>query len=337
MLEMLEVVAAVILKPDGQFLLAERPPGKVYAGYWEFPGGKVEAGETPHDALARELHEELGIEVDQSTPATPWLTRIYTYPHATVHLRFFRVTRWHGEAHGKESQRLAWQAPDAVTVAPLLPANGPILRALGLPGVYAITHAAELGMVPFLDCLEQALSGGLRLIQVRETGLPAFELERFAAQVVRLAHVHGARVLVNSDMALARKIGADGVHLKAAQLMALSARPDVAWCGASTHNALELARAAELGLDFAVLSPVKPTLSHTDALPLGWETFAALAAGLPLPVYALGGLSGADMADARRAGAHGIAMQRGAFFKGLGTRKTRRVAPKLSSPPIPLS
>lgn len=307
---MLEVVAAVILKPDGQFLLAERPPGKVYAGYWEFPGGKVEPGETPHDALVRELHEELGIEVEQ---AMPWLTRIYTYPHATVRLRFFRVTRWCGAAHGKESQRLAWQAPDAVTVAPLLPANGPILRALELPGVYAITHAAELGMAHFLDCLEQALSGGLRLIQVRETGLPAFELERFAAQIVRLAHAHGARVLVNSDMALARKVGADGVHLKAAQLMALSARPDVAWCGASTHNALELAHAAELGLDFAVLSPVKPTLSHPDARPLGWENFAALAAGLPLPVYALGGLSGADMADAWRSGAHGIAMQRGAW------------------------
>lgn len=308
---MLEVVAAVILKPDGQFLLAERPPGKIYAGYWEFPGGKVEAGESPHAALARELHEELGIEVDL---ATPWLTRIYTYPHATVRLSFFRVTRWHGEAHGKENQRLAWQAPGAVTVAPLLPANGAILRALGLPAVYAITHASERGIPNFLDGLEQALSGGLRFIQVRETRLSAYELERLAANVVHLAHAHGARVLVNSDMALARKTGADGVHLKAAQLMALSARPDVEWCGASTHNAAELARAAELGLDFAVLSPVKPTLSHPDAFPLGWENFAALAAGAPLPVYALGGLSDADMADAWHHGAHGIAMQRGAWI-----------------------
>lgn len=307
---MLEVVAAVILKPDGQFLLAERPPGKIYAGFWEFPGGKVEAGETPHAALARELHEELGIEVDE---ATPWLTRIYTYPHATVRLNFFRVTRWHGEAHGKENQRLAWQATDAVTVAPLLPANGPILRALSLPTVYAITHAGELGVTSFLECLERALIGGLRLIQVREPAMPAGDLQRLAAEVVRLAHAHGARVLVNCDVALARKTGADGVHLKAAQLMALNARPDVEWCGASAHNAAELARAAELGLDFAVLSPVKPTLSHPDALPLGWENFAAQAAGLPLPVYALGGLSGTDIADAWRCGAHGIAMQRGAW------------------------
>lgn len=305
---MLEVVAAVILKPDGQFLLAERPLGKVYAGYWEFPGGKVEAGETSHAALVRELHEELGIEVVQ---ATPWLTRIYTYPHATVRLSFFRVTRWQGEAHGKENQRLAWQSPDAVTVAPLLPANAPILRALGLPSVYALTHAAEMGVAPFLMRLEQALIGGLRLIQVREPKLPASDLERITAQVVCLAHAHGARVLVNCDEALARKTGADGVHLKAAQLMASRTRPDVEWCGASTHNAKELAHAAELGLDFVVLSPVKPTLSHPNAPPLGWEKFAALAAGLPLPVYALGGLNATDMDNARHSGAHGIAMQRG--------------------------
>ena len=307
---MLEVVAAVVLQPNGQFLLAERPPGKVYAGYWEFPGGKVEAGESLHAALARELHEELGIEVDE---ATPWLTRVYTYPHATVRLSFFRVTRWHGEAHGKENQRLSWQSTGALTVAPLLPANGPILRALSLPAVYAITHAAELGVPAFLERLERALANGLRLIQVREKNLPNGELQRFAAEVVRLAHAFGARVLVNGDVALARKVGADGVHLPAAQLMALNARPEVEWCGASAHNAAELARAAELGLDFAVLSPVKPTLSHPGSPSLGWEKFAGLAAGLALPVYALGGMDNADMVAAWRSGAHGIAMQRGVW------------------------
>jgi len=307
---MLDVVAAVILKPDGQFLLAERPLGKVYAGYWEFPGGKVEPGETRLAALVRELHEELGIEVDV---ATPWLTRIYTYPHATVRLNFFRVTRWHGEAHGKENQRIDWQMPDAVAVAPLLPANGPILRALSLPPLYAISHAAELGEACFLERLQVALDNGLKLVQLREKQLPAAELERLATQVVALAHAHGARVLVNGDLELARKVGADGVHLAAAQLLALTQRPEVEWCAASAHNAAELSRAAELGLDFAVLSPVKPTLSHPGATPLGWEGFAELAAGMPMPVYALGGMSGADIADAWQAGAHGIALQRGAW------------------------
>jgi 8-oxo-dGTP diphosphatase len=85
----IEVVAAVLEQPDGTFLLAQRPTGKVYAGYWEFPGGKVEPGEAPAAALARELHEELGIEVRS---AYPWLVRIYTYPHGTVRIRFYRVT-----------------------------------------------------------------------------------------------------------------------------------------------------------------------------------------------------------------------------------------------------
>ncbi len=307
---MLDVVAAVILKPDGRFLLAERPLGKVYAGYWEFPGGKVEPGETRLAALVRELHEELGIEVDG---ATPWLTRIYTYPHATVRLNFFRVTRWHGEAHGKENQRISWQMPDAVAVAPLLPANGPILRALSLPPVYAISQAAGLGVPLFLERLQSALENGVKLIQLRENQLSAAELESLAAQVVALAHAHGARVLINGDLELARRVGADGVHLQGAQLLALAQRPEIEWCAASAHDAEELARAAELGLDFAVLSPVKPTLSHPGAATLGWERFAELAAGMPMPVYALGGMSSADMADAWQAGAHGIALLRGAW------------------------
>ncbi|MBS4098468.1 MAG: Nudix family hydrolase [Sulfuricella sp.] len=307
---MLEVVAAVVHREDGEFLLAERPEGKVYAGYWEFPGGKVEPGETPRDALARELHEELGIEVEE---ASPWLTRVYTYPHATVRLDFFRVTRWHGEPHGKENQRLSWQYPDAVAVTPLLPANGPILRALGLPPLYAVSNAAELGTAVFLERLDAALAGGLKLLQVREKGMAPGELAAFSAEVVRRAHAHGARVLVNGDVAVARASGADGVHLPARQLMALEARPEVAWCAASTHNAAELQRAAQLGVDFAVLSPVNPTLSHPGAPLLGWDGFAALAAGMPFPIYALGGMRCADLPAALQAGAHGIAMMREAW------------------------
>src|SRR4030065_852553 len=87
--KIVEVAAAVLQRPDGSFLLAQRPPDKIWAGYWEFPGGKIEPGETPYHALVRELREELGITV---TTAYPWLTRVFTYPPATVRLNFFRVT-----------------------------------------------------------------------------------------------------------------------------------------------------------------------------------------------------------------------------------------------------
>ena len=165
-----EVVAAVIERPDGSFLLAQRPAGKVYAGYWEFPGGKVEPGEPLPAALQRELHEELDIDVDI---AYPWIVQTYAYPHAKVRLNFFRVRAWRGEPHGREDQQLAWQRASAVDVAPLLPANAPVLRALLLPFEYAITHAGEIGTAVQLSRLDERLARGLRLIQVREKGMRA--------------------------------------------------------------------------------------------------------------------------------------------------------------------
>lgn len=310
MTKILEVAAAVLQRPDGEFLLAERPVGKPYAGWWEFPGGKIEAGETPYHALVRELHEELGIDVDV---AHPWLTRVYSYPHATVRLHFFRVVRWHGEPHGKENQRLSWQYPDAVAVTPLLPANGPVLRALALPPVCAITHAAVLGVEVFLERLELALQQGVKLIQVREKAMEPAALRAFAVEVVRRAHARGARVVINGDAALAQEVGADGVQLNSEQLMGLTARPELELVSASCHDRRELDKAAELDLDFVLLSPVLPTLSHPGAPVLGWEGFARLVKELPMPVYALGGVSRADLGEAWRHGAHGIAMLRGAW------------------------
>jgi 8-oxo-dGTP diphosphatase len=305
-----EVVAAVVERPDGRFLLAQRPAGKAYAGYWEFPGGKVEPGEALAAAIARELHEELGIEVEF---ADPWIVRIYTYPHAKVRLNFFRVRAWHGEPHGKEQQQLAWQHASAVDVAPLLPANAPVLRALQLPFEYAITHAGEMGEAQQLRALEERLAQGLRLIQVREKSMRAPALEHFAQSVLARARPHGARVLINSDIELALRLGADGVHLAATHLARLEQRPALGWCAGSCHNAEELARAAQLGVDFAVLGPVQATPSHPDSTPLGWEGFTASARGFSLPVFALGGMKPDDLETAWRCGAQGIAMVRGSW------------------------
>lgn len=308
--KIVDVVAAVIVRTDGRFLLARRPDGKPYAGYWEFPGGKVEAGESLFHALARELHEELGIEVRH---AYPWLVRHFDYEHASVKLHFFRVVAWDGEPHGKESQLLAWQRPGVVDVAPLLPANGPILSALELPSVCAISNIAEMGEEPFMASMVKALEQGLRLVQLREKALSLPELERVAQGVVTLAHAHGARVVINADVHLAQAVGADGVHLTSAALMKLEARPQVRLVSASCHSAAELAKAAELGLDYVQLSPVLPTLSHPGAPALGWDAFAALIRDCPLPVYALGGMSPAHLEAAWTAGAHGIALLRGAW------------------------
>ncbi|MGE5640315.1 MAG: Nudix family hydrolase [Clostridia bacterium] len=296
-----EVAAAVIERPDGSFLLAQRPPGKVFAGYWEFPGGKVEAGEPVAAALARELHEELGIEVLR---AYPWITRVFTYPHATVRLRFFRVASFRNEPHPREDQAIAWQRLDAPMPEPMLPANAPVLASLALPREYAVTDAARQGTERFLGRLERRLAaGGLKLLQVREPALPQPERDRFTARAIELAHRSGCKVMVKAPFA-----GADGLHLTAAELDRLRARPDYPLVAASCHTRAELERAMGLGLDFAVVGPVRPTASHPGAQVLGWEGFTRIVEGSTLPVFAIGGLAPGDCQQAWEAGAHGIAM-----------------------------
>ena len=313
MSQIVEVAAAVMLRADGrEFLLAQRPEGKVYAGYWEFPGGKVEPGETVRAALIRELQEELGITV---TVCSPWLTRQFTYPHATVRLNFWRVTAWEGEigiTAPLEHSAVEWQETGAAaTVAPILPANDPILKALSLPTMMAITNAEQEGTERQLERLEEALSGGLRLIQIRDKGWPPAQRLWFAEAVCRLARGHGALVVINDDEAIARQVGADGVHLSAARLLACTQRPDFAWVGASCHDAAEITRAGELGLDYALLGPVLATPTHPEASGLGWPEFARQLAGNTLPTLALGGMKPEMLADAQTHGAHGIALMRG--------------------------
>jgi 8-oxo-dGTP diphosphatase len=295
----IDVAAAVLLRADGAFLLAQRPAGKVYAGYWEFPGGKIEPGEAPARALARELHEELGIDIGEPYP---WLTRVFTYPHGTVRLRFFRVLAWRGEPHPREDQAIAWQDPAAPMAAPMLPANAPVLASLGLPTQYGITDAAGVGVPRMLARMEVALQRGLRLVQIREPGLDEETRRLFTQQAVALAHRYGCKVLTKTPFP-----GADGVHLAAADLMQMKKRHSNLIVAASCHTRPELEKAMALECDFAVLGPVK------DKAAIGWQRFREIAADASIPVYAIGGLSAADREEAWRAGAHGIAMIRGAW------------------------
>jgi 8-oxo-dGTP diphosphatase len=308
--EVVDVAAAILVRPDGAVLLAQRPAGKVYGGWWEFPGGKVEPDEAPSHALARELHEELGVEVER---AFPWVTRVHAYEHATVRLHFFRVLRWRGAPQGREGQAFAWQRLDAMTVGPVLTANGPVLKGLALPVEYAISNAAEVGVAVFLAALERRLAGGLRLVQLREKTLPRERLRALGGAVLELARPYAAVVLINGDEALARELGAHGVHLPADALAARTARPDFEWVGASIHSFPALQQAEALGADFVALGPVQPTASHPGAPPLGWEGFERIARGAGLPVFAIGGLRPGDLETAWARGAHGLAMIRGAW------------------------
>ena len=302
-----EVAAAVIERP-GEFLLAQRPEGKPYPGYWEFPGGKIEAGEDARAALARELTEELGIEVRE---ATPWITRVYAYTHATVRLHFFKVTRWDGEPRPLEDQAIRWQRVEAPDVAPMLPANAPVLAALALPSVMVVSNASTLGIDAWIARLSERLTGEHLLVQIREKGMSHQRLQHLVSRTLARTEPFGSRVVVNSDCGSFPQSA--GVHLTSAALRALSKRPHAALVGASCHDAGELDHAGAIGVDYAVLGPVQPTPSHPGATTLGWERFAELAHERPMPIYAIGGLSRADLPAAREHGAHGVALLSAAF------------------------
>lgn len=326
-----DVAVAVFITADGRFLLSSRPDGKPYAGYWEFPGGKIEAGESVREALVRELEEELNVVIDE---CTPWFSFKMTYPHATVRLRTWRVTAWHGaDARGLcglEGQSFCWQQLGGISVTPVLPGCLPIFRALSLPTTYTITNASQHGAESYLQHLraswgKNAANGTpdgafvfsdfarKRLIQIRERNLPAAALRQFATDVTAIARQHDAIVMVNGDVELAQAVGADGVHLTSAQLTSMTARPALTWVGGSAHSREDIVRAAELNCDFVVVGSVKPTASHPGQTPLGWVAFEQMVRDSPIPAFAIGGLLPSDLDQAIVHGAHGIAMQRAAL------------------------
>jgi 8-oxo-dGTP diphosphatase len=317
MTKLVQVAVAILIKPNGEYLLASRPNGKGWAGWWEFPGGKIEAAETPEHALIRESQEELGIT---PTQIQPWIKRRYDYPAThdaeakTVLLHFFFVHAWQGELQAREGQQFAWQHPQKLNVTPVLPANAPIMQALSLPPVYAISNVQEMGEPAFLQALKQQLDQGLQLLQIRESQLDSAVLAQLSAQVLQLCAPYDCRCLLNGSPEQAQQLGYQGVHFNSQRLLALTQKPDNLLVGASCHDAEQLQQAQALQLDFALLSPVLPTKSHPEATGLGWEKFGEMLNGLEIPVYGLGGMRLEHISQSQACGARGIAMQRAVWL-----------------------
>jgi len=283
-----EVAVGVVIRADGSVLLAQRPDGKPYAGWWEFPGGKLEPGEAVDAALARELHEELGLDVRASCP---WVVREFVYPHAHVRLHFRRVFEFDGEPRSREGQAFAWQRPGAVAVAPLLPASVPVIEWLTLPEVCARSAGASMGPDAFVEALARRLAAGLRLLLLDEPALPAAAFQALLARVVPMCRDAGARVLVGAAHGESVGAGADGVLLDDDALARAAARPAGRLAGATCADAAGLERAFALGLDFVVLP----------------RTAAAPMPGVPF-YRAADSAAPHELAAARRAGAHGLAV-----------------------------
>jgi 8-oxo-dGTP diphosphatase len=299
-------VAVGILLNRDQVFITRRDSSAHQGGKWEFPGGKCHPDEPVLVALRRELHEELGIEVES---ATPWMQVHHVYPDREVFLDVWRITAWRGDLHGREGQEARWCGIRHLPALDFPEADLPILRRLWLPPLYLISDATRFGKEEFLALLKRALRAGARLIQLREPSMLQSEFRAYVKTVAALCHRHDARLLLNADPMMAGECGADGVHLNSRRLMALDRRPlgNAFFVAASCHNREELEQAVRLDADFAVLSPVAATASHPDVMPLGWDNFRALCGPASLPIYALGGMRPTDLGLARTAGACGIA------------------------------
>ena len=306
-LGVVHVAAGALLDADGRVLIAKRADRLHQGGLWEFPGGKLEAGETPRQALARELSEELGVEVIE---ARPLICVPHDYGDRRVLLDVYRVTAYRGVPHGREGQPLDWVCPDDMDPACFPPADRPIITALRLPALHVITGADPTDPRAFLARLARVLARGARVVQLRAHELPDRDYMQLAEAGWRICRAHDARLLLNrAPEALGPTPPCDGMHLRADLLHRLTCRPlpPERLVGASCHSSEELGLAARLGLDYALLSPVGRTATHPDAVPLGWDGFAALVADAQLPVYALGGLGPADVERALACGGQGIA------------------------------
>jgi 8-oxo-dGTP diphosphatase len=301
----IQVVAGILSDARGRVLLAQRAHGSHLAGLWEFPGGKIEAGESAEAALRRELREELAIEIGatESVISIPW-----QYPEKSIVLHALRVCDFRGEPRGQQQQQLRWAAPDECARVQMPPPDRPIVTALRLPSHYAITPEPE-DDAEFFAALGRVIARGARLIQLRAKSMDESRLRMLAQRAGDQARGAGVMLLLNGNVELARELALDGVHLPGAELLALTERPlgPDRWVAASCHDARELAHAAAIGVDFAVLGPVLATASHAHAQPLGWSRFAELCAAAPFPVYALGGMTTEHAATAKAAGAQGIA------------------------------
>lgn len=318
------VVAAAIINERDETLLALRPQHRHQGGLWEFPGGKVEAGEDAPRALTRELEEELGIAPTEMRP----LIRIrHHYPDdvqgtanvagggspgaaKAVLLDVWRVNAWHGIPHPHDAERIEWVALENLAQKEFPAANLPIISALRLPPLYLITGEPAADSSAFLATLECCLRGGARLVQLRAKTLDAADYRELARTALGLCRKYSAQLLLNAAPELARELNAHGVHLGSARLMQLTGRPlgRAQWVAASCHNSEELAHAQRIGVDFVVLSPVLPTRSHPGAATLGWEGLQQLCEACNVPAYALGGMTAEHLQEAWRHGAQGLAL-----------------------------
>lgn len=297
------VACGVLVDARGQVLVAQRPSGKIAAGRWEFPGGKIEPDESAHAALVRELHEELGIEVTQ---ARPLIRIVHDYSDRTVVLDTWLIGAWRGEPQSREGQAFQWLRPERLWDVDLLEADGPIVNALKLPAHYVFTPPG-MTLPELLQRMQRLPQGAL--LRLRLPQLDAKAYEAVAVAVIERGRALGLSIVLDREPRQVEALGAAGWHASVAAAASLHDRPvsEGKWFIGSAHNPQELATLGAIGADAAVLGPVQATASHPGQPALGWDAFCALATAANIPVYAIGGVGPGQLTRAQAAYGQGVA------------------------------
>lgn len=309
MSKQIHVAVGVIQNACGEIFIAQRAADAHQGGLWEFPGGKLEPGETTSQALTRELREELAIDVEACEP----LIQIrHQYPDKAVLLDVYRVTAFSGEPRGNEGQPVRWVSPGHLGHYAFPAANRPIIKALGLPSLCAISGAYR-DAADLVKKLQHTIQSGAGMFVLRDRQLAANTHLPLIAQVGESLASTSVQFQINTSVVEFEQIQLHypmaGLHLNRHELRHCRQRPvaDEVCLGASCHNPEELEMAERVGVDYVFLSPVLPTLSHPGATPLGWPAFADWVKQINVSVYALGGVTPAQLDQAKLAGAQGIA------------------------------
>ncbi len=301
----IDVALAVIKDEQGRYLVAQRPAATDHAGYWEFPGGKREAGESRLQALSRECSEELGIKVQHARPLFRW---VYAYGDRHVRLDAWLISGYSGEAHGAEGQQVRWLSLGEFSDYRFLEANKVLMKVLALPEYYVITPEIKL-TEGFYSQLDNLFLQNVSLLQFRAKNLSLAEYKTHASKLIRYSANHDVTLMLNAEPAWCVALDNVGLHLTSQRLMQLGQRPitDNQWLSASCHNAEQLRQAERIACDFVVLSPVLSTQSHAYSTALGWQALERLVFNTNIPVYALGGMTKAHLDQAQQLGCQGIA------------------------------
>jgi 8-oxo-dGTP diphosphatase len=302
-------VAVGVIICEGRVLIARRPDHAHQGGLLEFPGGKVEAGETVQQALVREIHEETGLQVPMSS-LRPVIGIRHDYGDKRVFLDVWRTDDATGDAVGREGQPVQWLPLSALHDGDFPAANRPIIRALRLPSWLAITGDYRTSADLVNQFEERVNLARPALVVLRAPGLKFAEYQAVARDLVMIGRDRGTGVLLHGGGERLDAVPeAAGLHLpwRAAQTCHARPVPDGKWLGVSCHNAAEIDHARALNADYVTLGPVAPTPTHPGAEVMGWEAFRQQVAAAAMPVYGLGGLTPADRDAAIRNGGQGVA------------------------------